>query len=130
MSTLVVQPMQWATMKDIHDIEPLSNLDSEVLRDLREVLIKHNAVDRFGITLIHKHFDVADNEQLVEFTDIKNRRLVIEPISAKDTLETIETTWRFSMASSSGPHPLTVCLTRCYYDPKATPPHASGHTRQ
>ncbi|MGH9444140.1 MAG: hypothetical protein ACRD4Q_13765 [Candidatus Acidiferrales bacterium] len=72
---VVVQPMLWASTKDIEEVEPVSDKDADVLSELREVLVKHNAVDRFGIMLIHKHFDLAENEQMVEFTDLENRRL-------------------------------------------------------
>ncbi len=43
-SLVIVQPMQWASTKDIHEIEPISDKDSEILRELREVLVKHNAI--------------------------------------------------------------------------------------
>jgi hypothetical protein len=127
MSTqVVVQPMQWASTKDIHDVEPISDKDSEVLREVGEVLLKHNALDRFGVTLIHKHFDLQANEQLVEFTDIVNRRLTIQPVSEHETLETVETSWKFSK-EAGGPHPLTVCIFRCFYDAQSTPSHVGKH---
>lgn len=127
MSTqVVVQPMQWASTRDIHDVEPISDKDAEVLSELREVLLKHNAVERFGVTLIHKHFDLAENEQLVEFTDVDNRRLTIQPVSENKRLTTIETSWKFS-PGPSGKQPLTVCVFRCYYDSQSTPQHVGKH---
>lgn len=127
MSTqLVLQPMQWGSTKDIHDVEPMSDKDSEVLREVREVLLKHDALDRFGVTLIHKHFDLQENEQLVEFTDIDNRRLTIQPVSDSESLNTIETSWKFSK-EPSGPQPLTVCVFRCFYDAQSSPQHVGKH---
>jgi hypothetical protein len=125
-SQVVVQPMQWASTKDIHEVEPISDKDSEILQQLREVLVKYNAIDRFGVTLIHKHFELQENEQLVEFTDVENRRLTIQPVANGQAINTIETSWKFSEASS-GPHPLTVCVFRCYYDAQSTPQHVGKH---
>jgi hypothetical protein len=123
---VVVQPMQWASTKDIHEVEPISDKDSEILHQLREVLVKHNAIDRFGVTLIHKHFDLQENEQLVEFTDVENRRLTIQPLADGEAINTIETSWKFSK-ETGGPHPLTVCVFRCYYDAQPTPQHVGKH---
>ena len=125
-SQVVVQPMQWASTRDIHEVEPISDKDSEVLRQLREVLLKNNAIDRFGVTLIHKHFDLQENEQLVEFTDIENRRLTIEPVSEGAGINTIETSWKFSK-EVGGMQPLTICVFRCFYDSNSTPQHVGKH---
>ena len=90
------------------------------------MLLKHNALDRFGVTLIHKHFELEENEQLVEFTDIDSRRLTIQPVSDSESLNTVETSWKFSK-EPSGPHPLTVCVFRCYYDSEPSPQHVGKH---
>jgi hypothetical protein len=123
---VVLQPMQWASAKDIQEVEPISDKDSEVLRQLREVLLKNNAIDRFGVTLIHKHFDLQENEQLVEFTDIENRQLTIQPVSEGEGINTIETSWKFS-ADARVMEVNTVCVLRCYYDSQSTPQHVGKH---
>jgi hypothetical protein len=123
---VVLQPMQWASTKDIQEVEPISDKDSEVLRQLREVLLKNNAIDRFGVTLIHKHFDLRENEHLVEFTDIANRRLTIQPVSEGDGINTIETSWKFS-GDERVMEVNTVCVLRCYYDSQSTPQHVGKH---
>jgi hypothetical protein len=125
-SRVIVHPMQWASTKDIQEVEPISDSDSEVLVQLREVLLKNNAIDRFGVTLIHKHFDLQENEELVEFTDIENRRLTIEPVSAGEGINTIETSWKFSK-EAGGMQPLTVCVQRCFFNANSTPQHTGQH---
>jgi hypothetical protein len=122
---VVTQPMQWASTKDILEVEPVSDKDSGVLRKLREVLIAHDAIDRFGVMLIHKHFDLNENEQLVEFTDTENRRLTIQPMADSDDLNTIQTAWRFSK-HEGGMEPLTYCVNRCFNNPQGS--HRTQHT--
>src|SRR5579863_719893 len=126
MGQVVVQPMQWAATKDIHEVEPVSDKDSAVLSEVRDVLLKHNALDRFGVMLIHKHFELAENEQLVEFTDEVNRRLTIQPVADGEGIKTIETSWKFS-SESGGPKPLMVCVNRCFGNPYSTPGHVPKH---
>lgn len=128
MSTqVVVQPMQWASTKDIEEVEPVSDKDAEIFRELREVLVKHNAVDRFGVTLIHKHFDLAENEQLVEFTDLEKRWLMIKPVSDSEALNTIETSWRFSTEPEGPRYVMANCVGRCFSNPNSTPQHKFVH---
>lgn len=126
---IVMQPMQWATIADVHDVKPLSADDAECLRDLREVLARHGALERFAVTLVHKHFDIAANEQMVEFTDIESRCLTIKPIAEQAGLATLETTWKFS-AEADEAQATTICLYRCYYDSRSTPQHVGGHSRE
>jgi hypothetical protein len=123
---VVVQPVQWASLKDIHAVEPISEADADVLGQLREVLISNKATDRFGVMLIHKHFDLQENEQLVEFTDIESRRLTIRPVSDLEDIKTIETSWKFS-ADADGMEVNTVCVSRCFYDSQSTPQHVNKH---
>jgi hypothetical protein len=123
---ILMQPMQWAPIPDIHDIEPLSDRDSDCLREIRDVLIRHNAIDRFAVSLVHRHFDVHPTEQMVEFTDIERRTLTIKPVSESKGLNTLETTWKFSKETSDRQR-LNVCVSRCYYDPNSTPSHVGKH---
>ena len=123
---IVMQPMQWAQIPDVHDIAPLSERDAECLRELRDVLRKHNAIDRFAVSLIHKHFDMQPTEQMVEFTDVESRTLTIKPISSHEGLRTLETTWRFS-AETSDAHAATICVYRCFFNANSTPQHVGQH---
>lgn len=95
-STINVSPMQWGTLNDIDEVEPLNETDYECLRAIRQVLLKHNKIDRFGVSLLHKHFDVQDDEQLVEFCDSANRCLTIKPIKTAETMKSIGTMWKLT----------------------------------
>jgi hypothetical protein len=123
---IVMQPMQWAQIPDVHDIAPLSELDADCLRELREVLRRHDALGRFAVSLIHKHFDMQPTEQMVEFTDPAARTLTIKPISSREGLRTLETTWRFSPDSTDA-SAATVCVYRCFFNANSTPQHVGQH---
>jgi hypothetical protein len=118
MSTLVVQPMQWTDTPDISEVAPLSQDDRECLKALRDVLEKYGALDRFGINLIHKHFEIADDECLVETIDIENRTLTTRPMPKQTVGKAIETQWHLANGE-----PCLVCDQQCVYNNG----HASRH---
>ena len=76
--------MQFSYLPDIKDVSPLSDHDSEVMKDLTEVLRKHGALNRFGVTLLHSHFPVNDDEILVESCDVEGRTLTIQPVPKQE----------------------------------------------
>lgn len=79
---IAVQMTRWSEFQDVDKV--LKSNGEEWFYELRDVLKKHNALDRFGITLLHKHFDVADDEIMLETTDVGNRTLHMQPIKTKD----------------------------------------------
>ena len=120
MTTVQLQTIQWSTLPEIDEVAPLDDKDAEVLSELREVLIRHGKTERFGVCLLHKHFDLRDDEVLMETTDERTRvsTLSVEPRGARTT-PAIETMWRFS----SRPDIVAgqKCLQQCDY--------AGGHKR-
>jgi len=80
----------------ITEVHPLSSSDKETMDKLYQVLKEQNALKRFGITLLHEHFEVREDEVLIEFTDIETRTQTIKPVSKSDPelLDAIETSWR------------------------------------
>ena len=98
MQAVNIQPMQWKPIIDISEVEPLTEDDKELFRDVRDVLKKYGALDRFGLSVIHKHFDIDEDEGLLECTDIENRTLVTKPIkmSEMDIENTTVTQWKLS----------------------------------
>lgn len=61
------------SLPHIDHVRALHDDDMECLEELRSVLEKHDRLDRFGIALLHKHFDLQSNEILVEETDEEQR---------------------------------------------------------
>lgn len=94
-ANLTLNPFQG--LPDINVVEPFSDKDQPLINDVFEVLKKHQAVDRFGLTLLHNHFDVKNGETLLETCDTKNRRLMLQPYKAGDLPkgDFMQTTWRF-----------------------------------
>jgi hypothetical protein len=95
------------------DVAPYGPGDSSLFLELREVLIRHGAIDRFGITLLHKHFEIREDETLVESVDAEGRTLTIhpEPINENEKDEGqggVATSWRFT-ANSNEPLERLVC---------------------
>ena len=87
----------------------LSNSDSACIQDIVQVLKKHNCLERFELTLLHKHFELEDDEVLAETNNPVCRTLLVEPI-AKEDLENsqyYETAWRFD---DGRPITTRVCL--------------------
>ncbi|MGQ8365472.1 hypothetical protein [Glaciecola sp. 1036] len=96
MSTIKLEAVQWSSLKDIDDVEPLNEKDYSVLTELREVLLKHGYINRFGIKLLHRHFDISQDEIIMENTDVESRVSVLSVEKDSSKENTIETMWRFS----------------------------------
>jgi hypothetical protein len=88
---------------DIDETEPFDpERDQPLFNEIKAVLTKHNALHRFGVTLLHKHFDVYDGEKLVEVCDFESRTLTLRPVSERHGQEEsyVETNWRFDSNST------------------------------
>ena len=78
MTTVVqLESIQWSSLPDVDRVEPVSDRDGAVLAELKAVLVRHGATDRFGVCLLHRHFDLADDECLMESTDVEQRISVL-----------------------------------------------------
>jgi isocitrate dehydrogenase kinase/phosphatase len=80
MSTLVLESMQWADLDHIADVRPIDDQDADCLEEVRLVLQKHDALERFGIALLHSHFDLAEDEMMLETTDAERREHTVRPV--------------------------------------------------
>ncbi len=119
MSRLVLQTVQWSELQDIEDVDPISDRDLDVLAEIKSVLQRHGYMERFGVCLLHKHFELTEDEVAVEYTDHDERisTVRVEKRQLVDKSKSIETVWRFS--STSDGQVVTVCKQQCIY--------ASGH---
>jgi hypothetical protein len=111
---IVIAPMQWRRLQDITEIKPLCEDDSTVLAEIRDVLRRHGATERFGVTLLHKHFELAEEEYLLEQTDVASRTLTLQPVDGCDKTQTIATCWKFE-ATGGTAEPIAKC--KCPWDP-------------
>jgi hypothetical protein len=104
--------VQWSELIDIHDVEPLGENDYGCLEEIRDVLKRHGKQERFGVMLVHKHFDVAADEVMMEYTDIASRVQTIKPIKkAELTGNSIQTSW---ILQDGGIETMLACNTQCW----------------
>jgi hypothetical protein len=83
-SKIVLQPMQWGSLKDIDDVQKIGDSDKDCLEEIRQILEKHNMLDRFGVSLLHNHFDLADDEIMLETTDVSKREHWVRPVKKSE----------------------------------------------
>ena len=79
----------------VDSVTPISTADDAVFAEIRAVLDRHNALNRFGVTLLHEHFEIADDEILLESCDPVSRTLVTRPVKKVDFAgeQLLETNW-------------------------------------
>lgn len=94
----ILNPLVHNALHDIGEIQILDSSDDSCLEELKLVLEKHSKIDKFGIALLHKHFNLAQDETLVETIDTENRVLTSRPekISALQKQNYVQTLWCFS----------------------------------
>jgi hypothetical protein len=108
--------MNWDTLPNIDNVEPMGDQDLAVMNEVRDVLAKHGALERFGLTLLHTHFDIGEDEILVEKVDAEARTLTISPMPAREAAaagDPFETSWRLD-APDGQPR----CVLYCFRAPE------------
>jgi hypothetical protein len=80
MSDVTLSPIQWSGLLNSDDVRPIDVSDAACLSDIRDVLDKHGCLDRFGVSLLHRHFPVDDDEIMLETTDIAKREHWVRPV--------------------------------------------------
>jgi len=100
----------------ISEVKPFGPNDAPLFAELAGVLSRHGALDRFGVALLHTHFDMRDGEVLQEETDEEARIQTIKPAIRAEVTEShvTETTWRLSHDGVA----TTICICPTRDDPK------------
>jgi hypothetical protein len=108
---VVLETVQWSSLVDVDDVKPVDDQDYVVLEEIRQVLAKHGSTERFGVCLLHRHFDVAPGEIAVEYTDTANRISTVRVEPQGPEGDYLQTMWRFG----PGPEGVTIrtCVRRC-----------------
>lgn len=65
---------------DVPGVGELTDDDRLCLAELGEYVVGREASDRFGASLLHRHFDLNEAETLVEDVDRTARRLRLQPV--------------------------------------------------
>jgi len=112
-TALVIQPMDWAELNDIDEIDPVGEADADCLKELYDVLKRHGKHERFGVTLLHRHFDLGNDEVMLERTDSSNRRLELRParLDSPEVARSVQTSWK--LTEDFGAVTNTACYRRC-----------------
>ena len=112
MTDVAIQPMLWSETPDISEVAPFSDKDEECFREIRDVLKRYNALDRFGLTLIHHHFDVGEDEVMMEYTDAENRVQTVKPVKESDAENEDVTITHWKLADGDFPAMRTCVCAR------------------
>ena len=90
---------------------PLTEADKMLVEELVTVLRKHDALKRFGLTLLHQHFTIGDDEVLCEDVDVTTRTLTTGPVNTAE-LQSVPhkvTAWRLDTG-----RPMMGCVCKDY----------------
>ncbi|MGO7367086.1 hypothetical protein [Rhizobium leguminosarum] len=90
--------LAYQNLRDIDEVPALNEADMACMAELRDVLARHGRLDRFGVTLLHSHFPIHDDEVLVEACDDQARTLAMS-VQPKEVLANASlkaTSWRLS----------------------------------
>lgn len=76
----MLNPILHNEFSDIQEVSVITKDDSNCLAELKEIIVKHGKENKFGISLLHKHFDFLENEMLLETINVKDRVLTTTPV--------------------------------------------------
>lgn len=107
----------------ISEVRPFSDTDLPCFKEVRSVLEKHGMSGRFGLMLLHKHFDLGDDEVMIESCDVATRTLTSQPVklSELEGVNTPATSWRLDTEDA-----VMRCIDVCMKDSKGN--HVGGHS--
>jgi hypothetical protein len=91
-----MQAFQWSQLPRINEVDRgLDASDRECLREVAQVLRAHGKEWRFGVNLLHSHFDLGEDEVLLETNDVRDNSLWIRPIPKAEVAneDIVETAW-------------------------------------
>ena len=99
-----LRPMNWNDLPHINDVETVTPEDEQCLNEIKAVLERYGRTDKFGITLLHSHFPLADDEVFLEHTDEQARTLLSRPVKYSEILNKPyrPTVWRFDGEKAQG----------------------------
>jgi|JI61114C2RNA_FD_contig_61_1276128_length_936_multi_2_in_0_out_0_3 hypothetical protein len=97
-----------------------NQFDLACLNDIKNVLEKHNKIERFGVIKLQHHFDIDEDQMLLETHSKVERTLTIKPASQERLKEDniIITNWRFDKETNNMQGCLTCCGACCFDDTK------------
>lgn len=114
-----IMPTHWASLRYMSDVKPLNESDAPCLEEIRRVLEKHGRLERLGVTLLHRHFEVADDEIMVEEINFGDRTLVVRPIKKGTIGPCVETAWQLNAGDAIQTCAKQHCYSTCIEQERA-----------
>ena len=101
--------LQFAHLPDISAVGPITAEDLDCMREIADVLKRRDRLSRFGLTLLHSHFPVGEDEMLVESCDTQARTLTVRPVKKTelDALDYTATNWHLG---TGAPQVACICV--------------------
>lgn len=117
----------WNNLPDIDSVAELAEKDFVCLKEIQAIIHKHKCSDIFGVTLLHKHFNLEPGEILFETQNIQNRTLHLEVRNINElqtnSIHFRATSWRFDenvpivySGCASGPYGMSMSSHYGYRD--------------
>jgi hypothetical protein len=101
MQAITIQAMQWKPIIDIADTEGFGSQDAACFAEIRDVLSKYGLLDKYGMSLIHRHFEIDDDECLLEKIDVDTRTLCVAPVKKSELTPGTTTTTMWKLAEGA-----------------------------
>lgn len=79
----------------IDEVPLYTDRDKQILLALGEILMSHNAHSKFGISLLHKHYDLNSSEVVVETKSKIDKEFSISVFSSMDINTMSPSMWKF-----------------------------------
>jgi len=99
MQQIIPAQLNWESMPNMGEeaLDGYTESDKPLFRDIRDSLLAYDALDKFGLFLVHKHFEIAEDEEMVEFVDFEKATIVVRPAhrSGLEMSEMVPTNWIF-----------------------------------
>ncbi len=101
-------------------LQNFTHLDLLCLGEIKNVLEKHAKIERFGVIRLQHHFDIDEDQMLLETHSKVDRTLTITPASQERLKEDniIITNWRFDKESNSMQGCISCCGACCFDETK------------
>lgn len=99
------------SLPHIAQARPFGEGDEALVGELAAVLARHKALDRFGISLLHQHFPIGDDEIICEDVDPQTRILTARPIKRSEADQEAHTPTLWDLRTGE---PVALCLCKDY----------------
>jgi hypothetical protein len=123
-----IVPLAFAVnrLTGIEQVERRLDSEAALFGEIRELLKRYGVEKKYGLALLHKHFDLAADEVLVEYADVESRTLITRPAPRSEASagKAVETVWSLESGNVT-----TSCALFCYYYP-STGKHVGKHEQR